>query len=110
MRFASGFALVAFLVAAASIGAKALPPFTVKANSTETKADAAVEQLIKHLGSDDYRVRGTAGRDLFAKGEKILPNLRAALTTTENPEVHRRLIVMVRKLDYDRLVAPRLVK
>jgi hypothetical protein len=114
MRFASGCACVAALIAAAGIDAKAqilAPPAAKAAPSSkpEDKPDPGVEQLIKDLGSEDYRAREKAGRDLIAKGEKILPNLRAALASTDNPEVHRRLLVMVRKIDYDRLVAPKLI-
>jgi hypothetical protein len=73
------------------------------------KADAVVEQFILDLGSEDYRTREKAGRELALRGEKVLPAMRRALAVTESPEVHRRLLVMVRKLDYDRLVAPKAV-
>ena len=114
MRFASGSAIVALLIAAVTIGADDQPSAIEKAkpasSAEEKKVDPGVEQLVKDLGSEDYRIREKAGRDLVAKGEKILPNLRAALANTDDPEVHRRLLIMVRKMDYDRLVAPKLVK
>src|SRR5262249_3906617 len=69
----------------------------------------AVAQMIKDLSDDDYRVREKAGRDLAALGEKALPDMRAALLTTDNPEVQRRLAVLVRKMDHDRLVTPKKV-
>lgn len=116
MRRTSGCAVIAMAVAALSVGARdqlPAPPAAEKtapaAAASQQKSDAAIEQLIKDLGSDDYRTREKAGRDLVARGEKILPELRAALAATENPEVHRRLLVMVRKMDYERLVAPKLV-
>ncbi|HEY1190739.1 MAG TPA: HEAT repeat domain-containing protein [Gemmata sp.] len=71
--------------------------------------DTATEQLIKDLGSDDWRTREQAGRDLAQKGEKALPFMRRALNSTDNPEVQRRLSVLVRKLDHDRLVSPKRV-
>lgn len=75
----------------------------------EKPADEAVTKMIKDLGADDYRVREKAGRDLAALGEKALPDMRAALMVTENAEVQRRLAVLVRKIDHDRLVTPKKV-
>lgn len=71
--------------------------------------DAALKQMIEDLGSDDWRAREKAGRDLAARGETALPHLRAALLATDSPEVQRRLSVLVRKLDRDRLVEPKRV-
>ncbi|AMV29919.1 hypothetical protein VT84_36330 [Gemmata sp. SH-PL17] len=71
--------------------------------------DAAVEQMIKDLGAEDWRTREQAGRDLTAQGERALPYMRRVLLATDNPEVQRRLAVLVKKLDFDRLVAPKLV-
>ena len=73
------------------------------------KTDSSVEQLISDLGNGDYRVREKAGRDLVALGEKVLPQLRTALRETDSPEVQRRLAVMVRKMDAERLTTPRCV-
>jgi hypothetical protein len=119
MRCTSGCALLALVIAAVSVGAKDTPPAPAApvaaeptppaAAKTTPPVDAAVERLIQDLGSEDYRTREKAGRDLVAKGEKVLPNLKAALAATDNPEVQRRLMVMVRKMDFDRLVSPKLV-
>ncbi|HVL13655.1 MAG TPA: hypothetical protein VM529_13890 [Gemmata sp.] len=73
------------------------------------RADPAVEKLVADLGSEDYRTREKAGRDLTALGEKALPAMRTALLSTDNPEIQRRLSVLVRKMDNDRLVAPKRV-
>ena len=73
------------------------------------KADPQVAQLIADLGSEDYRTREKAGRDLAALGERALPAMRAALLATESPEVQRRLSVLVRAMDRERLVAPKRV-
>ena len=75
----------------------------------EGPGDAAVERMIKDLGDDDWRTREQAGRDLAAKGEKALPYMRRVLQSTDNPEVQRRLAVLVRKMDHDRLVSPKRV-
>ncbi len=73
------------------------------------KVDPKVTQLIIDLGSDDYRTREKAGRDLATLGEKALPGMKAALLATDSPEVQRRLAVLVRKMEIERLVAPKRV-
>ncbi len=75
----------------------------------EGPGDAAVEQLIKDLASEDWRTREKAGLDLAAKGEKALPFMRRVLHSTDNPEVQRRLAVLVKRMDHDRLVSPKRV-
>lgn len=139
MRIASGWALIAVLLAV-SVGigiedkpaqppAKGNPPAPspakdeakapAKADETKTPAapvvvkpapiDPAIAALVADLGSDDYQIREEAGKKLAKMGEKALPDLRRALDTSENLEVSRRLTVLVRKLDYDRLVNPKRV-
>ena len=51
-------------------------------------------------------MREQSGRDLARLGEKALPQMRKALLAADSPEVQRRLAVLVRKIDHDRLVAP----
>jgi len=75
----------------------------------EKPADAKTAQLIADLGADEYRIREKAGVALTALGEKALPAMRAALLSTDNPEVQRRLAVLVRKMDVERLIAPKRV-
>lgn len=75
----------------------------------EGKPDPAIAQMIEDLGSDDWRTREKAGRDLTAKGEKALPQMRKAMLATDNPEVQRRLAILVRKLDRERLTEPKRV-
>ena len=69
----------------------------------------AVKKLLDDLGSDDWRTREKAGRDLAALGEKALPHLRKALLGTDDPEVKQRLGVLVRRLDRAVLVEPKRV-
>ncbi len=113
MRRTLGWAVAVLLVTGvAAIGAKEklLPGDSpAPAPLVAEKADPAVAKLVKDLGDEDYRVREKAGADLMARGEKVLPQLRAALRETDNPEVQRRLAVMVRKLDAERLTAPKRV-
>jgi hypothetical protein len=70
---------------------------------------AAVLRLIDDLGSEDWRTREKAGRELAARGEAALPHLRKALLAADSPEVQRRLAALVRKLDRERLVEPKRV-
>src|SRR5262245_10356861 len=69
--------------------------------------DPEIERMIKDLGSDDWRTREKAGAELTKKGEQALPAMRKALLATDDPEVQRRLAVLVRKLDHARLVEPK---
>ena len=117
MRRMSNWAGIALMVAIAvaggtvgAMGQKKLLPAGPPASAplaSEKPADANVVKLIMDLGNDDYRIREKAGRELAALGEKALPGMRTALLATDNPEVQRRLAVLVRKLEHDRLVTPK---
>src|SRR6478672_11280833 len=113
MRRISAGAAVALLIAGAvTVGAKEkrlTPTQPASMPLVADKSDAAIIQLIKELGDDDYRTREKAGHALVALGEKALPQMRAALRETESPEVQRRLAVMIRRMDTERLVAPKRV-
>ncbi|OWK46904.1 hypothetical protein [Fimbriiglobus ruber] len=75
-----------------------------------SKADQArVTEFVGQLGAADFRVREKAGRELAMFGERALPTLRAALKTLDDPEANRRLQIIVRKIDTDRLTGPRRV-
>lgn len=84
-------------------------PVTAPPKVAADKPDPAIAQMIEDLGSEDWRAREKAGRDLAAKGEKALPYMRAAMLATDNPEVQRRLAVLVKKLDRERLTEPKRV-
>ena len=84
-----------------------IPPSS--ANVAPTPPDPETAKLIEALGSENYREREKAGQTLETKGEKVLPDLRRAMNTTDNPEISRRLAVLVRRMDYDHLVAPKRV-
>ena len=107
------YGLVVALVIAGGVGIgakeKRLPDGPPPSVPLVGKADPAVAQLIADLGSEDYRTREKAGRDLAALGEKALPAMRSALLSTDSPEVQRRLSVLVRKMDTERLVSPKTV-
>ena len=71
------------------------------------KADERRAQiLIEQLGSPEYRVREQAGRDLSALGARALPAMKRAFAETDEPEIERRLEVLVKKIEYDRLIKP----
>jgi hypothetical protein len=82
-----------------------LPPQA--SSAAEAPIDPATLKLVAALGSESYREREKAGQLLEAQGEKVLPDLRRAMNATESPEVSRRLAVIVRRMDHDRLVAPK---
>src|SRR5262245_1200167 len=110
MRIAAGWAVFGVLLAGAvGIGAKDPPPPAPPGPAAPGGAAKDVPALIKDLGDPDYRDREEAAKALSAMGEQVLPDLRRALDATDNPEVSRRLTVLIRKLDYDRLVSPRRV-
>ena len=116
MRTATGWAVVGVLGACALAAPGmdeivALPPPVAPAAAAVADAppDPATAALIADLGSPDYRAREKAGAALAAKGEKALPDLRRALAAADNPEVSRRLTVLVRRMDHDRLVSPKRV-
>ncbi len=67
------------------------------------------QQLIEQLGSKDYKEREKASKDLAAEGEAALPFLKAALLTTEGPEVQRRLEVLIDTLNSEVAFRPSLV-
>ncbi len=70
---------------------------------------AQVRPLIARLGSDDYRTRETAGKAIHAMGDRAIPTLRQALKTIDDPEVARRVQVLARTLDAERLGTARKV-
>lgn len=116
MRTAAGWAVVGvlgvfgFAAAKQKLLLRAAPPAPAATpNAVDTPPDPATAKHIADLGSEDYRTREKAGQALEAKGDIVLPHLRKALATAENPEVSRRLAVMVRRMEHDRLVAPRRV-
>jgi hypothetical protein len=75
----------------------------------EGPPDPARKKRIDDLASDDWRTREKAGRELARLGARALPHLRKALLSTDSPEVQRRLSVLVRKMDRERLVEPKRV-
>lgn len=116
MRIAAGWAFVGvlgagFLTSDAAdrklLGVKL--PAPAPAVIPEKPIDPELLKLVNALGSENYREREKAGQALEGKGEKALGDLRRALSTTDNPEVNRRLTMIVRRMDYDRLVSPKRV-
>jgi hypothetical protein len=107
MRTAAAGAAVGLL--AILTAAWAAPPAPSPSSPTSPGIDPAVAALVKDLGHPDYRTREKAGQALAAKGEKALPDLRRALAEATDPEVSRRLGVLVRRIDHDRLVSPKRV-
>ena len=118
MRTAAGWATIgllgAGLLASAAAPERKLLGIKVPAEVPavvvpEAPIDPALMKLVEALGSEQYREREKAGQALEAKGEKALHDLRRALTATDSPEVSRRLTMIVRRMEYDRLVSPKFV-
>lgn len=108
MRRTSTWVVVALIVGATALGAQdGVKPTPAGSTPAATGTGASVEQLLKDLGADDYRTRERAGRELVARGEKVLPQMRAAFRQTDSPEVQRRLAVMIRRMDTERLIEPK---
>jgi len=70
---------------------------------------AKAQSLIEQLGSRDFKEREKASKALAAEGDKLLPQLKAALGEIESPEVQRRLEVLIEKLNSERSFRPSLV-
>ncbi len=67
------------------------------------------EQLIASLRAADYRDRETATRQLMSLGVKALPELKAALAKTSDPESAQRLERIIGAIGVKRLLDPTLV-
>lgn len=103
--------LLALASVALAIGEKRLPAFAAAPMPmvADGPPDPATKKLIDDLGGDDWRARERAGKALEALGEKALPQMKAALLATDNPEARQRLSVLVRKMDRARLTEPKRV-
>ena len=114
MRKAAGWAVIGFLGATviATVGNESVslagnpPTPPVVADKPPTPAVAA---HITALGSADYKAREKAGRDLETLGEAVLPDLRRAMSATEDPESRRRLEVLVQRMEQFRLLSAKRV-
>jgi hypothetical protein len=71
-------------------------------------APLPVERLIEQLGDPDYRVRDAASRALANLGPGVLPALRKAQSHSD-PEVRRRLELLIPPLERAVMLAPRRV-
>lgn len=105
-----GLGLLALPVASAQLPENPAPqaPPPVLAPATNTNA-VDIPATITALGSKDYRDREKAGQVLLALGERVRPALQKALSTSDRPEVTRRIEVLLARLDIDRLTRPTLV-
>jgi len=87
----SGLALAALaaLPAFAGEGEGAKKDDPAPASTRDDKAKAAVDALVKDLGSDDFKIREAATESLIALGDAAKPALEAALKSAD-PEVKSR--------------------
>ncbi|MCP5546820.1 MAG: hypothetical protein H7A50_05540 [Akkermansiaceae bacterium] len=80
------FCATGLLSAAAAVDEKADPPAP------------APEELVRRMGDESYKVREKATRDLWERGDSMLPALREA-AAGDNPEIAYRAASLVRKLE-----------
>ncbi len=64
------------------------------------------EELIAGLGATDFQDRERSTRQLMAQGVKVLPELKAALAKTSNPEVVDRLDKLIYCIGVKQLLEP----
>jgi hypothetical protein len=91
----------------------AYDPLPPAAPAAELLFDAVAKQdtqrHIRALGSPKYAEREAAAKALAAEAERSLPAMNAAYQKSADPEVSRRLEVLIRKVEDDRLSLPRRV-
>ena len=69
--------------------------------------ERAIQALVESLGAADFREREKANRELTALGDFARPALQKAVEATDNPEIERRLEVLIARIDRDRLALPK---
>lgn len=94
---------------AAAAGAAVTQAGTPPRPYVEPPISPEVVALVADLGAADYRTREKAGKVLEQRGERVLGDLRRAAAAPPSPEVGRRLAVLIRKMEHDRLVSPKRV-
>ncbi len=67
----------------------------IKLSSEQLKK---VEELVKNLGDDEYKVRKKATEELTGIGEPAIPALKKALKKTKDPEVKERIEKILKEL------------
>ena len=68
-----------------------------------------IKEVVSGLAASDFEVREKAQATILTLGEKAAPQLRRALATVADAEARRRLSVIVKKLEYDRMTTARTV-
>lgn len=66
--------------------------------ASDARDEVRIARLIVRLGDDSYRMRETAGEELFAIGEPALPPLRIAARTNRDLEVRSRAEQLVGRI------------
>lgn len=79
------------------------------AEPSKPAPSAAVQGWIEKLGAADYREREKAQRELTALGPAARPQMKAAAAATDDPEVQRRLEVMIARLEREEFHQPKRV-
>lgn len=87
MKRAASFAFPLVLALGAALQAQDQP-----AQDTDK-----VQNLVKKLGHEDFKVREEAQKELEKMGPEILPRLKKALKETDDPEIRTRLEQIIEK-------------
>jgi hypothetical protein len=77
--------------------------------NTPTYLERTIPPLVEQLAAGDYREREKASKAIFALGEAAKPQLKKIALNTPNPEVERRIEVLIAKWDRERLIQPKTV-
>ncbi|VTT96788.1 Uncharacterized protein OS=Isosphaera pallida (strain ATCC 43644 / DSM 9630 / IS1B) GN=Isop_3205 PE=4 SV=1 [Gemmataceae bacterium] len=107
MRHAPRWAAAGLVgLCAAAAAAPPAPEPAPPPHAAPRPARPNVPQLVADLGSDDYRTREAAGRDLARVGIAAVPALRAAGFAADRDDVRRRAAVLARRIETGHLEAP----
>lgn len=75
-------------------------PSAPSVNAPGAKAPASIEVLIENLGSDSYRERVQAERELRARGKAAVPALEKAAAASSDNEVQWRARRLLRQIEH----------
>src|SRR5688572_7708615 len=94
MRRALLYSFAALLASSSVAGLRAVADDAPGASTSDS-----VSALIERLGSDDFRVREQASRELAAMGASARPALEKAMKESESLEVRWRAEQLLRRID-----------
>lgn len=100
-------AMLLFICTRTIVAADPLPTGPLPPGAPTSVVVQQAREAIANLAKPNYQAREAATKTLLALGEPILPELRNAYRETENPEVERRVEVLLETINRKRLTEPR---